>query len=541
MRHSRRFDRFLIALPFAAAVLLSAGVAPAVPFWGPDTDITDQDVNDTFTPSNGQRFVATDDSNNLYIAFFDNRYKTGSDNNFEIFFRRFTYNFGSPSITRVTDKWNMSKFPSMAIRNWGDEDLDTQGDSGRVYIVWQDARLFSIPAVGVEPRSYTIFMRTYRSRGGTGFGPELQVSPYDSINAATLPVVAVGDSQRVWIIWQKPSDGTGTTSLYSRVYHSGTGTLDPVAQLTFGTKFSGNASIAASRDGVVHLVWVDTRTVSQQIWTKRFVPGTGWTAEAQLVFSPTSASAPSIVADWHNHIHLVWVDRRDGDNEIYYKEYVPGVGWDASDTRLTVNSFSQIQPYVDADPMGNVYTVWTDLRNGSTNFDIYYDSRLGSVWQGDTPLVYAATDTTNSVQRFPGIAHNEFGIAYVAWTDERLPAGFDSKNKEVFYKVGTNVVTAVPVSEKPALSRLLRNYPNPFNPQTQIQFVLERNAQVSLRVFDVQGRAVRTLLDSYLAAGLRVINWDGLDDRGAALPSGTYFLRLGGGGTYLSRTINLVK
>ena len=103
------------------------------------------------------------------------------------------------------------------------------------------------------------------------------------------------------------------------------------------------------------------------------------------------------------------------------------------------------------------------------------------------------------------------------------------------------MVTAVAASEKPALSRLLRNYPNPFNPVTRIQFVLDRNTQVSLRVFDVQGRVARTILDSYLTAGLRVVSWDGHDDRGRPLPSGTYFLRLQGGGSYLTRTVNLVK
>jgi hypothetical protein len=292
---------------------------------------------------------------------------------------------------------------------------------------------------------------------------------------------------------------------------------------------------------VVHLVWVDTRTGFQEVWTKRFVPGTGWTPDEQVVFSPTSASVPSITTDWHNHAHLVWVDRRDSNqNEIYYKEYVPGVGWDALDTRVTTNTFSQIQPYVDADAMGNVYTVWTDLRNGSANFDIFYDTRKGGVWAGNTPLVSAASDTSNSMQQYPGIAHDDFGTAYVAWMDERLPASL-GKNKEAFYKVGSNVVTAVPIAEAPGLTRLLRNYPNPFNPLTKIQFALDRNAQVSLRVFDVQGRAVRTLIDSYLASGPRLMSWDGRDDRGRPLPSGTYFLRLEGGGTYLTRTVNLVK
>ena len=539
MRPSRRF--LLSLLSVAAATFLAAGVASAAPSWSNDQDISDGDVNDTFMSNNGQRFLAVDDSNNLYVAFFDNRFKVqNGDNNFEIFFRRFVYNFGSPSITRVTNAGNMSKYPSIAIRNWGDGDLGTRQDSGRVYIVWQDARLFPLPSSG-EPRSYTIFMRTFRSMGGTGFGPELQVSSYDTLNAATSSVVAVGDSNRVWIVWQKSSDGTGTTALYSSLYHSNTGVLDPIVQLTSGPSFSGSASIAATRDGVVHLVWTDTRTGFQEVWTKRFVPGTGWTPDEQVVFSSTSASAPSITTDWHNHAHLVWVDRRDSNqNEIYYKEYVPGVGWDALDTRVTTNTFSQIQPYVDADAMGNVYTVWTDLRNGSTNFDIFYDTRNAGVWAGNTALVSAASDTSNSMQQYPGIAHDDFGTAYVAWMDERLPASL-GKNKEAFYKVGSNVVTAVPIAEAPGLTRLLRNYPNPFNPLTKIQFALDRNAQVSLRVFDVQGRAVRTLIDSYLASGPRLMSWDGRDDRGRPLPSGTYFLRLEGGGTYLTRTVNLVK
>jgi hypothetical protein len=376
--------------------------------------------------------------------------------------------------------------------------------------------------------------------GGTAFGPELQVSPYDSIFPATLPVVTVGDSNRVWIAWQKADTLSSTSAIFSTTYHSDTGALDPVIEQTPGLFAGGTPSIAASRDGIVHLVWVDSRSGSQQIWTKRFVPGSGWTADEEVVFSSVSASAPSINADYNNHMHLVWEDRRNGSSDIYYKEYVPGVGWDPTDTQVTFNTSSQIQPYVDADPRGNVYAVWTDLRNGSNNPDIYYDTRQNGSWVGNMSLVGAGTDTTNSVQRFPGIVHDDFGTAYVAWSDERFPASI-GKNKEVFYKVGTDVVTAVSTEERPALSRLLRNYPNPFNPVTTIQFVVNRDSQVSLRVFDVQGRAVRTLLNSYLAAGARVVGWDGKDDGGRSMASGTYFLRLQGGGTFLTRTINLIR
>jgi hypothetical protein len=507
--------------------------------WSPDFNISGGDVEETFTPLNGQRAAVVDDSNNLYIAFFDNRHKNGSDNNFEIFFRRFVYNFGSPSITRVTNFYNPSRYPSLATLNWGQADSATARDSGRVYIAWQDGRLFSIPPTS-EPFSTTIFFRTFQSRGGVGFGPEIQVSPYDSLSPATSVVLARGDSSRVWIVWQKEPTPGVSPDLFYAIYNTASRTMGSVQQLTNNPAFSAAPSIATTRDGVVHLVWVDSRSGSQQIWTKRFVPGSGWTADAQLVFSPAQSTQPSLTSDYKGRVHLVWRDNRDGNNEIYYKEYRPGPGWDATDTRLTVNASTQTEPNADADPMSNVYVVWTDQRNGTSNPDIFYKERKGGLWQAEVPLVYAASDTTNSVQQFPAITHDSQATVYVAWTDHRLPAT-SGNNREVFYKVGTGLVTGVETEGTAPLARLLRNYPNPFNPATKIVFRLDRDAQATLRVFDVHGRLVRTLVDSYLSAGPRTVEWDGRDDRGRPLASGTYYMRLQGGGTYVSKAVSLLK
>jgi hypothetical protein len=539
MRFPLTKGRRLFPLVLASALLTGFAAADAAPTWSPDFNISGGEVNETYTPLNGQRAAVVDDSNNLYIAFFDNRNKVGNDNNFEIYFRRFVYNFGSPSVTRVTNSYNPSKYPSLATLPWGDTDSTTFNDSGRVYIAWQDSRLFSIPNAGNEPISYTIFFRTFQSRDGAGFGPEIQVSPYDSLSAATSPVLARGDSSRVWIVWQKPPTEGAAPDLYYAIYNAATRTMGAAQQLTNDPAFSGSPSIATTRDGTVHVVWVDTRTGLQQIWTKRFVPGTGWTADQQVTFSTTFASQPSVTTGRSGRAHLVWRDSRDGNNEIYYKEYMPGTGWSGTDVRLTVNSATQSEPVVDADPRDNLYVVWTDQRNGTGNPDIFYQERQLGVWTGDIPLVSAASDTTNSMQQFPSITHDGDGKLYAAWTDHRLPAS-QGKNREVYYKAGTGQVTGV-TAAAPALTRLLRNYPNPFNPATKIVFRLERDAQASLRIYDVHGRLVRTLVDSYLAAGQREVQWDGRDDHGRALASGTYFMRLEGGGAYATKTVNLLK
>jgi hypothetical protein len=539
MRSTQHLGLRLSPLLIAFALLAGTTAADAG-FWGPDFNISGGDVNETFTGLNGQRFAAVDDSNNLYIAFHDNRNKSGNDDNFEIYFRRFVYNFGSPSITRVTNAHNPSRNAALATRNWGQTDPGTVADSGRIYLAWQDARLFSIPLSG-QPKSFTIFFRTFLSRGGEGFGPEIQVSPYDSLNVASPPVLACGDSSRVWIVYPKQQNSGTTTNLHVAVYNSLTRVMGPEQLLVTGATQATLPSIAATKDGVVHLVWSDNRNVRTQIWTKRFVPGSGWTPDEQIVFSSSVSTAPNLVAGYSGRLHVVWRDTRDGNSEIYYKEYLPGTGWDPVDTRLTTQINTQSEPQIDADPMDNLYVVWSDQRNGATNQDIYYRDRLAGVWQPEISLVGAGTDTTNQVQQFPGITHDGTGKAYVTWTDWRLPAS-TGRNKDVYYKEGIGIVTSVEeIAPAPPASRLLRNYPNPFNPLTRISFRLERDAQASLRVYDVQGRLIRTIVEGYLAAGPRTVEWDGTDDRGLPVSSGTYYLRLQGGGTYVSRTINLLK
>ena len=538
MHMSLNLGRRLSPLVFALSLLSGFATTAGAGTWGPDFDISGGDVNDTFTSSNGQRFACVNDTNDLYIAFFDNRNKVGNDNNFEIYFRRFIYNFGSPGITRVTNASSESRNPALATLNWGAGDAASANDSGRIYLTWQDARDYPIPPPATTPRSFSIYFRTFQSRGGVGFGPEIMVSPFDTLNIATTPAIACGDSNRVWIVYTK-GPSSGGNSIYYALYNSATRTMGPETPLVDIASTSTQPTVAATRDGVVHVVWTDNRSGRNALWTKRFVPGTGWTADEQLVFSSNVSSLGCLTASYSGRVQCVWRDNRDGNNEIYYKEYVPGVGWDAVDTRLTAQANIQSEPQVDTDPMNNVYVVWSDQRNGGSNQDIFYRQRIGGVWDPEMSLVGAASDTTNQVQQFPGITHDGYGNSYVTWTDWRLPASL-GRNKDVFYKVGTAVVTAVEVSPAPA-GAALRAYPNPFNPLTNISFKVERDARVSLRIYDVHGRLVRTLVDERMAAGPKRLTWDGRDDLGRSMASGAYFLRLQGGGTQVSRTINLLK
>ena len=85
------------------------------------------------------------------------------------------------------------------------------------------------------------------------------------------------------------------------------------------------------------------------------------------------------------------------------------------------------------------------------------------------------------------------------------------------------------------------NTPNPFNPTTTIAFDLASRTRVTLRVYDVAGRVVRTLVDGVRDAGAHRAVWDGRDDRGARVASGIYLLRLQAGAVSQTRKMVLMK
>ncbi|MBK6767059.1 MAG: S8 family serine peptidase [bacterium] len=90
--------------------------------------------------------------------------------------------------------------------------------------------------------------------------------------------------------------------------------------------------------------------------------------------------------------------------------------------------------------------------------------------------------------------------------------------------------------ELPSSSRLLGNYPNPFNPETVIQFEMNARAMVQLNVYDVQGRLVSELLSGVVEPGVHSVRFDG-----SALSSGVYFARMAANGTSHSSKMILLK
>ena len=128
-----------------------------------------------------------------------------------------------------------------------------------------------------------------------------------------------------------------------------------------------------------------------------------------------------------------------------------------------------------------------------------------------------------------GVRTMWFGFSFQAIRDDNWAAPIDR------FHIVSDVIQwfqAGPVNPNvtdataPKANRLAQNFPNPFNPSTTIRYDLRAKGLVTIKVFDVSGRLVRTLVDGVREAGGHSVVWDGWNDSGREAESGIYFCKM---------------
>lgn len=103
------------------------------------------------------------------------------------------------------------------------------------------------------------------------------------------------------------------------------------------------------------------------------------------------------------------------------------------------------------------------------------------------------------------------------------------------------VAGVLDIQSTPTEFSLLQNFPNPFNPETTIQYNLAESADVTLHIYNVVGQVVRTLVAERQSAGRYRVQWSGMDDRGVPVSSGIYFYEIRAGKNKDVRKLMLLK
>jgi hypothetical protein len=88
---------------------------------------------------------------------------------------------------------------------------------------------------------------------------------------------------------------------------------------------------------------------------------------------------------------------------------------------------------------------------------------------------------------------------------------------------------------------LLQNYPNPFNPTTTIEYQLPKAGSVDIKIYDMNGRLIRSVLSRRQEMGIHSLRWDSRNDAGTPVASGMYFYQVRFDNSVLSRKMLLLK
>jgi hypothetical protein len=348
------------------------------------------------------------------------------------------------------------------------------------------------------------------------------------------PSIAVSGSN-VHVVWMDYREESN--AIYGEIYYkvslNNGANWGNDTRLTNDPAVSWYPSIAVS-DSNVHVVWYDRRDGNSEIYYKRSLDnGVNWSQDFRLTNNIDDSYSPSVGVSCSN-VHVVWRDNRDGNDEIYYNQsFDNGTNW-GTDKRLSYNSAESWSPSIAVSD-SNVHLVWMDRRNGF-NGEIYYNHSFdnGANWDTDT------TRLTNdpAVSWFPSIAVSGSNV-HVVWEDHRHGNNYG----EIYYKrnaTGNPTGLENIDAGMPKAFWLEQNYPNPFNPSTKINWQSPVSSWQTLKVYDVLGNEIATLVDEYKHAGIYEVEFQS-SVGSHQLASGIYYYQLRSGDFIQTKKMLLIK
>jgi len=424
-------------------------LAAAAGAWGPDRRLTFDDSTSTTCWNNGYTIAASGDT--VIVIWEDSREHTK-----EIYYKRSTDNGATwEADSQLTAGMASSVLPAIA------------ASGSHFHAVWQDYR---------DP-SEEIYYNRSTDAGATWFR-HADVRLSNASGFSRNPAVAAAGAS-VQVVWYDRRDDN--MEIYHRRSTDFGATWGPENRLTKDSFDSYYPAVAASGQNV-HVVWWDTRGGPKQIYYKRSTDAGGtWDPDLRLSTDSVFSVYPSIAVQ-DSYVHVVWYDRRDLNEEIYYKRSTDnGTTW-GPDTRLTTDgSNSQYPSLAAVGPM--LHLIWLDRRD--QEWEIYYklSTDAGASWGQDTRLTFATGDMW-----YPTVA--AFGASvHIAWYDAR------DGNTEIYYK--SNVPAGVEERSVPHITRA-GVVPNPFRGLAR----MPGRERALLWVYDVAGARVAVQRGDRLGPGL---------------------------------------
>ncbi len=333
------------------------------------------------------------------------------------------------------------------------------------------------------------------------------------LNKAT-PHMAVGTDSIAHFVYM--TFVTGQDNAYYRTYNFITSQLGP--EITLGpAEASGENDIEAAVDNLnnVHITY--TTNTNFNGGALMYFTNEG----GSLVSIPTGLSAnvsyPDITIDNNNTVYIVY--RLSTDNRLYVISRPIGGSFTAPVAIVPPGvGLPAFWRSIDTDDVGNLYVTYAN-NNSSGPKGVFLVYGQGTVFNGpflvyqDSAGAYLSMGSTSVTAK----NHGEVAISFTP-----AASRFGNVVSDLFVKEGIMALVGIedPVSH-PDKFILRDNYPNPFNPSTSIGYVLPWGSNVRLTVYDISGKAIKTIVDKFEHAGEYSVTFDA-----SGLTTGVYFYKL---------------
>jgi len=459
-------------------------VGPSGPAdWEDELRLTNVDGS-SCTAFPGGRAIAEEADGTIHVVWADTR-----DGDSEIYYLSRVSGVWQAE-TRLTSSAGLSDSPAIAV-----------DENGTVHVAWVDTR------DGVQE----IY---YKYDAGGGWSADQRVTTCGEPDRA--PAIAAGGGH-VYLAWER-YDGGYDPQVAQVAFSVRTGAVwsVPAGPEVSATKESYRPSLVWGADGLLHLVYeFEGSTVERQTVRHRSWNGTTWSAAVDLSGDSSYSRGPVIAAWSDSSLHVVWQDGENVPADIFYAEH-DGLSWQAAE-QIVTGSGEVSTPSVAVADEGVVWVAYADHRHGEAEIYVV-DDASGRGWSEGTRLSFGA-----GASILPSIATGGAGEVCLVWTDAR------HGHSEVYFRNNEIIDTGVEAADSrpvvPAPALLSAPAPAPFSSETRFLFTLPVESDVTIDVFDLAGRRVRSLAAGLYGAGSHIVRWDGRNAAGRDAAAGTYFVR----------------